>query len=184
MTATTKPPANDSGAPLGEGVRRSAAALPTRYLQRATRLESKRTPLDLKEVHARLQDMLGPGPEADFLTAQIALETGNGRWSYNYNVGNMKPRDREDEKYQILTTWENVNGKRVDMNEPFLAHATLEDGLRAYVEYQDRKGHLDAAASGDLAAFNRSLKSKGYYTADEAKYLKILQNRLDAIRGG
>jgi flagellum-specific peptidoglycan hydrolase FlgJ len=125
--------------------------------------------------------MLGDGPEADLLTAQIALETAGGKSSYGYNLGNMKPRDAAGEKYQILTTHEGGKGNSVQLNEPFLAFDSLEDGLRAYVEYQDRKGHLDAAATGDVAAFNRSLKSKGYYTADEEDYLRLLQSRLKAL---
>lgn len=126
--------------------------------------------------------MLGDGPEADLLTAQIALETGGGKGAYNYNIGNRKPKDQTGEKYQMLTTWELVDGKRVDMNEPFLSYDNLDDALRDYVEYQDRKGHLDAAASGDVETFNRSLKSKGYYTAEEPKYLKNLQTRLKEIQ--
>lgn len=111
------------------------------------------------------------------------LETGGGKYSYGYNLGNMKPAEQYDGKYQILKTWEVENGKRVDMREPFYAYDSLADGVQAYLEYQDRKGHLDAADSGDLGAFNRSLKSKGYYTADEAQYLKNLETRLRAIRG-
>lgn len=111
------------------------------------------------------------------------LETGGGKYSYGYNLGNMKPSEKHTGKYQLLKTWELVDGKRVDMREPFYAYDSLGEGVQAYLEYQDRHGHLDAADSGDLATFNRSLKSRGYYTAEEDKYLKILQNRLAAIRG-
>lgn len=135
------------------------------------------------EIHAEFERQLGPGPAADFFTAQVMLETGGGKYSYGYNLGNMKPSEKHTGKYQLLKTWELVDGRRVDMREPFYAYDSLGEGVQAYLEYQDRKGHLDAADSGDLATFNRSLKSKGYYTAEEDKYLKILQNRLAAIRG-
>lgn len=124
--------------------------------------------------------MLGDGPAADLLAAQIALETADGKYSYGYNVGNMKASNKEGVKYQTLKTWEVVDGKRVDMREPFLAHESLDEGLLAYVQYLDRKGLLDAADSGDLDTFNRALKAKGYYTADEAQYGRNMRKRLDA----
>jgi flagellum-specific peptidoglycan hydrolase FlgJ len=136
----------------------------------------------MQEVRAKLREKLGDGPEADFMAAQIALETGGGRSAYNYNIGNRKPKDAEGERYQILTTWELVDGKRVDMNEPFLSYSSLDEALDDYLEYQDRQGHLDAAATGDLGVFNRSLKAKGYYTGEEPKYLKHLQTRLKALQ--
>jgi flagellum-specific peptidoglycan hydrolase FlgJ len=92
----------------------------------------------------------------------------------------MKASNKAGVKYQTLKTWEMVDGKRVDMREPFLAHDTLEEGLLTYVQYLDRKGLLDAADTGDLAKFNRALKAAGYYTADEAQYGRNMQKRLDA----
>lgn len=130
------------------------------------------------EVRAKLQEMLGEGPAADFLAAQIALETADGKATRGFNIGNRKPSDKEGEKYQVFRTWELEDGKRVDRNEPFLAYDSLEEGLQEYVAYMDRKGHLDAADTGDLATFNRALKASGYYTAEEPKYLKILERKL------
>lgn len=132
----------------------------------------------MDEVHGKLRTMLGDGPAADLLTAQIGLETGDGKYSYGYNVGNMKASDTPGVKYQTLKTWEMENGKRVDMHEPFLAHDTLDEGLQAYVAYLDRKGLLDAADSGDVDAYNHALKQAGYYTADEAAYGRNLKKRL------
>lgn len=109
------------------------------------------------------------------------METADGKYSYGYNVGNMKASDREGVKYQTLKTWELVDGKRVDMREPFLAHDTLDEGLLAYVQYLDRKGLLDAADSGDLDTFNRALKQAGYYTAEESKYGAILKRKLEGF---
>lgn len=130
------------------------------------------------EVRGKLREMLGDGPAADLLAAQIALETADGKYSYGYNVGNMKARNREGVKYQTLKTWELVDGKRVDMREPFLAHDSLEEGLLEYVRYLDRKGLLDAADTGDVDQFNRALKQAGYYTAEESKYGAILKRKL------
>jgi flagellum-specific peptidoglycan hydrolase FlgJ len=132
----------------------------------------------MDEVHAKLKEMLGDGPAADLLTAQIGLETADGRFSYGYNVGNMKASDKPGVKYQTLKTYEIVDGKRVDMREPFLAHDTLDEGLHAYVEYLDRKGLLDAADAGDVDAYNHALKQAGYYTADEAAYGRNMKKRL------
>lgn len=128
-------------------------------------------------------EKLGDGPAADLLLAQIALETADGKSSYAFNVGNMKAHDAEGVKYQLLKTWEIEDGKRVDRREPFLAHESLDEGLDAYIQYMDEKGHLDAADTGDVKAFNRQLKKGGYYTADEAKYLKILERKLESRRG-
>jgi flagellum-specific peptidoglycan hydrolase FlgJ len=138
-----------------------------------------------EQIHEEFRRALGDGPAADFFTAQVMLETGGGRGAYGYNLGNMKPSDKHQGKYQILKTWEETpEGARVDMREPFYAYDSLAEGVQAYLEYQDRKGHLDAADSGDLREFNRSLKSKGYYTAKEDAYLRNLERRLRAVRGG
>ncbi len=136
----------------------------------------------MDEVHSKLQERLGAGPAADLLAAQIGLETADGKYSYGYNVGNMKAADRAGEKYQLLDTWEVENGKRVDRREPFLAHGSLDEGLDAYIAYLDRKGLLDVADQGDLATYNAALKKAGYYTADEAQYGRNMQKRLDARR--
>lgn len=134
------------------------------------------------QIHAEFEDALGPGPAADFFTAQVMLETGGGRGSYGFNLGNMKPSEKHAGKYQILKTWEQVDGRRVDMREPFYAYNSLAEGVQAYLEYQDRQGHLDAADSGDLTKFNRSLKSKGYYTAPEDAYQRNLERRLGDLK--
>lgn len=130
------------------------------------------------EVRGKLTELLGDGPAARLLAAQIALETDGGQATRGFNVGNRKPADREGEKYQIFRTWELENGKRVDRNEPFLAYDNLDEGLLEYVKYMDRKGLLDAADTGDVDAFNRALKGAGYYTADEKKYGNQLRKRL------
>lgn len=132
----------------------------------------------MDEVHAKLTEMLGDGPAADLLTAQIGLETGGGRGSFNYNVGNIKALDREGVKYQSLKTWELENGKRVDRREPFVSYDSLDEGLLDYVRFLDKRGLLDAADSGDVDAFNAALKKSGYYTADQTKYGNIMKRRL------
>lgn len=132
----------------------------------------------MDEVRTKLREKLGDGPAADLLAAQIALETGDGKYSYSYNLGNMKAPDREGTKYQLLDTWEVEGGKRVDRREPFLAYDSLDEGLDAYIEYLDRKGALDVADQGDVDAYNRQLKSFGYYTADEGQYGENLKKRL------
>jgi flagellum-specific peptidoglycan hydrolase FlgJ len=133
----------------------------------------------MEEVRAKLREKLGDGPAADLLAAQIALETADGKYSYAYNVGNMKAADREGLKYQLLKTWEVEGGKRVDRREPFLAHESLDEGLQTYIEYLDRKGLLDVADGGDLEAYNAALKKAGYYTADEGQYGRNMRKRLD-----
>lgn len=132
----------------------------------------------MDEVHAKLRGMLGDGPAADLLTAQIGLETARGTGSYNYNVGNIKAVDREGVKYQQLKTWELENGKRVDRREPFVSYDSLDDGLLDYVRFLDKRGILDVADSGDVDAFNAALKKAGYYTADQEKYGRIMKQRL------
>lgn len=132
----------------------------------------------MDEVRAKLREKLGDGPAADLLAAQIGLETADGKGSYGYNVGNIKATDQEGVKYQSLKTWEVENGKRVDRREPFVAHDSLDEGLDYYLRFLDKRGLLDAADSGDVDAFNRALKAKGYYTADEAKYGANMKKRL------
>lgn len=138
----------------------------------------------MTEVRAKLREKLGDGPAADLLAAQIGLETGGGRGSFNYNVGNIKALDQPGVRYQSLKTWEMEDGKRVDRREPFVSYDSLDEGLDDYVRFLDKRGLLEAADTGDVDVFNAALKKAGYYTADQKKYGEIMKRRLKENEDG
>jgi len=127
-------------------------------------------------ISAAWLDKYGTAPTLKALSvlwAQFALETGRGAKCYCWNLGNIMPGagwigDEED-----LPTWEQVNGRRVDIVERFRAFTTLAEGARNYLDYLGRASYAKAWAcvvAGDAAGFARALKALGYYTADVTQY--------------
>lgn len=104
------------------------------------------------------------------LAGQIALETGNGRSCFGWDVGNFKAVPGAD--YQSFETWEMIDGKRVPMVCRFAVFPSLEQGLSAYLRaFYTRWGAAwHYACLGDVDGFAHALRVCGYYTAPEADY--------------
>jgi hypothetical protein len=113
------------------------------------------------------------------LLAHSAHETGNWKFMYNYNVGNVTTDGKGKFDYQDeLETDEQVSpGVWKKMRLKFISFPTLKDGV---VDYMKRlSGGRYAVAwknvlDPDPINFSKTLKKQKYYTANEAPYTKDL----------
>lgn len=111
--------------------------------------------------------------------AQNALETGNRKNMWNYNVGNITTSGKGAYNYfDDLTTNEQVsNGVWKKKNLKYRAYSSLKEGVKDYLKllsggkYSNAWQHI---LHPNPIAFSKSLKESGYYTADEAPYTKAL----------
>ena len=117
--------------------------------------------------------------------SQWSLETGQGKFCWNYNIGNVKAFDRANEVIEYCSlkgVWEIVNGKRIELsvNDPgswFRSFATLKKGVDFHLDFLMNKRYKNAwgaIVDGDPVDFSRKLRVQGYYTAPEAHYTKAL----------
>lgn len=120
--------------------------------------------------------------------AQNALETGLTKSMWNNNIGNVKyvanAKDTEVIEYCMLANvWEMVKGKKVTFQPPhpatwFRSFKTLADGVVHHFNFLKNARYKDswtAVEKGDPAQFAHLLKLKGYYTASEAEYVKLMK---------
>ncbi len=133
---------------------------------------------DLRAAIARACEQVhGSAPKelVDTLTAQASLETGSGQHMYNYNFGGIKGVGPTGLTAKCRTN-EVLNGKTVSIVDGFRAYGTLDEGALDYVTtLRGRFGRSwDAAVVGDVRGFAHALKQQGYYTANEADYVKAL----------
>ncbi len=106
------------------------------------------------------------------LAAQSALETGRWKAMKNYNVAGLKASKSGPYDYAVYSTREVFNGKRVTLDQPFRAYATLAGGMIDWLVLIARKyaAALAKAMRYDPTGFAVELKKAGYYTADAAEY--------------
>ncbi len=139
--------------------------------------EPTRTPLDARAVQAALTAAWAvkfgnaPPPNAvAVLLSQIHIETGL-KACWNWNLGNVKAAKGQDYT-ELAGVWEVIDGKRVDLPKgapgtQFRAFASLEDGVRAYLDvlYHRFSKSWPAVLKGDPGRFAELLRAQGYYTA-------------------
>jgi hypothetical protein len=116
------------------------------------------------------------------LWAQYALETGEGAYCWNNNLGNVKVTQAQASAGVPYTMLHNVreieNGKPVTYQPPspqtwFRAYDTLSDGMADYVKrFRDGNYSLawPAVLGGDPEAFAGAIKSRGYFSAPLVDY--------------
>lgn len=131
---------------------------------------------------------------------KTALETGRWQSMWNWNWGNVKSGDTYEGMYTCFACNEVLNGRvvwfapegqltarggevtglawSVPPGHPmtrFRAYANGYDGAQQYVDFVANGRYRDAWArllDGDPAGYVHELRKKGYFTADEATYLK------------
>jgi hypothetical protein len=123
------------------------------------------------------------------LYSQNALETGGTVSMWNNNVGNVKFVPNKDpnldagKEYMMLANvWEIIGGVKKIFNPPdpatwFRSFPTLAEGISFHLDTLKNKNFKSAwtaVDSGNPAAFAHLLKLKGYYTAPEADYIKLM----------
>jgi hypothetical protein len=115
-------------------------------------------------------EMFGAAPGKDqvsMLLAQNALETGNRKNMWNYNVGNI-----------VLggSAFNYIDDLVPDMK--FRAYSNLKEGTKDYLKLLSNKHYSQAwqhIIHPDPAAFSKSLKAAGYYgDGSERAYTKAL----------
>lgn len=117
--------------------------------------------------------------------AQWSLETGQGDFCWNNNIGNYKAKDVQNKivKYIALNNvWEIINGKKVILSKDdpgswFLAFDTLDEGVEEHLKKLSGtrwKTSWSAVVAGDPVDFAHKLKLQKYYTAPEEDYKKLM----------
>lgn len=117
--------------------------------------------------------------------SQWALETGQGKYCWNNNIGNTKAVDNINSiiEYCVLNNvWEIINGKKVlipptNPGSWFRSFSTLTDGAIFHLDFLKNhryKKAWTAVESGNPIDFAHLLKLEKYYTAPEANYTKAI----------
>lgn len=139
-------------------------------------------------------------PALALALAKTALETGRWQHMYCWNLGNIKAGDNYVGMYTAYPCNEVINGKvvwfspsgqldrkggvvtglawAVPPGHPqtrFRAYANAYDGAQQYVDFVANGRYRDAwqrLLDGDAAGYVHALRARGYFTADEATYLR------------
>lgn len=128
----------------------------------------------------------------DILWAKVALETGNFKYMYNYNLGNVKasPKYSHAGKWTGFKCGENLGGKSYKFTGKhpicyFAAFDNLASGIKFYLKtmYNYFKPALMEAVKGDPEAFAEKLHDMGYYTASPKAYTKGIKKLLGEYEG-
>jgi len=121
------------------------------------------------------------------LLSQNALETGNRKSMWNYNIGNITTVPNANYNYfDDLSTDEQIKpGTWKKMRLKYRAYDNLNDAAIDYLKFISSGRYANAWKSilnPDPVAYSKALKQSGYYTANEAPYtagLKSLFNRFN-----
>jgi len=128
--------------------------------------------------------LFGTKPSIDCLAvlfAQFGLETGYGKFSHNFNWGNIKSSPQDGYMWCEFKCNEIINNKEVWYSPPsiycrFRAFKTAYDGAINYIGFlSQKKGYANAWAEvikGDPVNFCAQLKASHYFTADLGQYTK------------
>ena len=143
-------------------------------------------PTYLRAIRSGLETLSGRTPSTAHvavLTAQSALESGRWRSMHRFNPGNIKASPTYEYLYCQFRCNEVIGGKVLWFDPPhpqtnFRAFMDLDTGVLDYLRFlADRARYRpawEAAASGDPVRFVHALKTAGYFTADEAPYLRAV----------
>ncbi len=115
------------------------------------------------------------------LTAQWAHETGRGASMYNYNFGGIKGHGPSGLTVELKTR-EGWGATERTIVDGFRAYRTPTEGAIDYVKLLTSryKGATEAARRGDAVGFVRSLKAGGYFTGNEAAYVRSVSDMSEA----
>lgn len=143
-------------------------------------------PAFLRAIRGGLETLSGKTPSnahVAVLTAQSALESGRWRSMHRFNPGNIKASESYEYLYCQFRCNEVIGGKVQWFDPPhpqtnFRAFMDLDTGVLDYLRFlKDRARYSSAwhaAEAGDPSLFVHALKNAGYFTADEAPYLRAV----------
>jgi flagellum-specific peptidoglycan hydrolase FlgJ len=120
------------------------------------------------------------------ILSQWSVETGQGKYCWNYNIGNVKAKDIPGTTVEYVAlngVWEITKaGKKIilpptDPGAWFLAFPSLHEGMKHHLKFLKNKRYKiawSAVELGDVKEFARLLKVQKYYTAPESDYARIM----------
>lgn len=121
-----------------------------------------------------------------YFVAKLALESdwGTSDKAEHHNYGGLKSGSGRDTPFtdgsKSFPTWEEVNGRKVNITDKFQTFDTAEDGLRGIEHYLRTRGLYDEAFnhSDDPVAFARAVEAGGYATDSNrlGKIMDIMNN--------
>jgi len=165
-------------------------------LKRVPTVKSTFTKLDFVEamIHAWKEsyDAYPNKKQISIIFAQWSIETGQGTYCWNNNIGNSKAADVAGQiiEYCALNgVWEIINGKRVELKSEnpgswFRSFPTLDLGVEHHFNLLRNKRYTIAWAqveAGSPSGFSKLLRQQGYYTAPEADYTRAVTAYSDAF---
>ena len=128
-----------------------------------------------------------PTKEASgIIYAHYRLETGDGGYCWNFNIGNQKCTEAmasAGTPYMMLAnTWEIIGGKKLVFQPPspvtwFRAFPSLDEGMTAHLSLLRNKRYASSWQSvedGDPHEFAVALKKAGYYTGLLSQYSALM----------
>lgn len=120
------------------------------------------------------------------LVGQWAHETGRGASMLNYNFGGIKGTGPSGMS-AVYQTREGWGETEVRVRDQFRAYGSAEEGATDYVSLLARRypDAIGAAERGDPRSFVQALKARGYFTGNEASYIKSVTSLSNqALAGG
>jgi hypothetical protein len=176
-SAAGKNPSSSSDAASFAGALKRAELSPAVRLVQATRtrLDAGQASQALASAYREVVGEEPPGETVKILTAQWAHETGNGASMFNYNFGGIKGAGPEGLSVAQRTR-EGWGKSETTIVDNFRAYRTAEEGATDYVRLLVRRfpQAVEAARAGDPEGFVRGLKSRGYFTGNEAAYTRSI----------
>lgn len=160
--------------------------------QRQQLVRAARTQLTSEQARDALgqawAERFGTAPRQEttaILTAQWAHETGNGRSMFNYNFGGIKGTGPSGLSVAQRTK-EGWGPSERTIVDKFRAYQTPSEGAADYLSLLSRRypRAVEAADQGDPAKFVRELKAGGYFTGNEASYVRSVSQRAAQLLGG
>lgn len=157
-----------------DGAGQARGALPARHVA------AQRTPLTGGEAASALQgawhELTGHAPSQEtlsILVGQWAHETGRGSAMLNFNFGGIKGSGPTGAS-TVYRTREGSGADEIQIRDTFRAYESAEQGAADYLSLLSRRypDALQAAERGDATGFVQALKARGYFTGDEASYIK------------
>jgi len=143
----------------------------------------QKTPLSPADIRSALQtahqSLKGTPIEPkllDMLTAQVCTENASGAAMHNNNFGGIKGVSPEGATAKLRTR-EVLAGKNVEITDGFRAYSTPAAGAKDYLQLLERRfpRALEAARTGDVDAYAKSLKAGHYFTADAGEYAACMR---------
>ena len=153
------------------------ARAPTLVRATRTRLAGDEAARALRAAWTEVRGTPPSDETLSILVGQWAHETGRGASMLNFNFGGIKGTGPSG-LCASYNTHEGFGESAVRVVDQFRAYESAEEGARDYVgllarRYPDAVG---AAERGDVQGFVRGLKARGYFTDNEATYMKSVQS--------